>query len=51
MLKKFKRRISKWKEWRKYTWFNIIQQLFVLVGLKKSYYFDNFTVLEDANGR
>lgn len=39
-----KRRLRKWKEWRKLTGRSRIKQILVLLGLEKSDHFDRFVV-------
>lgn len=46
---KIKRRYQKWKTWKQYTWYGPIKRIFVFLGLKKSFYFDSFMILEDTN--
>lgn len=44
VIRKLKARYSKWKIWRKYTWLSKRDQYLILLGLKRSYHFQNFKV-------
>ena len=44
MIKKLKHRYWRWKEWRRYSRWNWFAKVLVLIGLKKSTWFDSFMI-------
>jgi hypothetical protein len=44
-MRRLKRRYEKWKDWKKYCGYLWIKKILILLGLKKSYWFDHYEYL------
>lgn len=44
LITKWKERYERWQEWCHYCQWNWLKKFLVLIGLKKSYWFNQFTI-------